>query len=211
MTTAKTFIRKCLLAIALAGTALGAIAGPTSFHVDINTTTLSGAGLISLSFSKLGLAGPVTAQVSNFMGPISTVTGTGSAATAGGYSIANGPGTDNFLDFEALFGGTFSFDIAFTGNFMDETGLDTSSLFVSLLDFGYNSLAGDPLFGVASFTVQPGVGIVAKADFPAFAAINANATAVPEPSSMLMMMTGLGLVGFTARRRKPQATAAATA
>jgi hypothetical protein len=214
MTTAKTFISKCLLAIALAGTALGAIAGPTSFRVDVNTTTLTGNGFLSLAFSNLGAAGPVTAQVSNVTGLVtgSSTTGNVDAVSPGVFAIGNGPGPDNFLDLEATFGGMFSFDVTFTGAFMDEVGIDTSNLFVYLFDSNFNSLAGDANFGVANFLVQPGVGIVTSAQFPAFAAITAiDATAVPEPSSMLMMMTGLGLVGFTARRRKSRAEEAATA
>jgi hypothetical protein len=214
MTTAKSFISKCLLAVALAGTALGAIAGPTSFRVDVNTTTLTGNGLLSLAFSNLGAAGPVTAQISNVSGMVTSVSTTGNANTVspGIYAIANGPGPDNFLDFSTMFGGMFSFDVTFTGAFMDEVGIDTSSLYVFLFDSEFNGLAGDANFGVANFLVQPSLGIVTSSPFPAFAGINAiPATAVPEPSSMLMMMTGLGLVGFTARRRKVRAVEAATA
>jgi hypothetical protein len=202
MTNVQTFIRQCLLALALAGAALGALAGPINFHVDLDTRTLSGNGLISLSFTKLVGAGPVTAKVTNLTGPVGGVAATGAVSgDASGFTIANGPDADNFADIDAPFGGLFSFDIAFSGAFMDEVGLQTSTLYVFLLGTDYSSQAGDALFGVASLTVQPGVGIVRNAAFPAFVGI----TAVPEPSELLLMMTGLGLVGLMVRRRKAAA------
>jgi hypothetical protein len=202
MTNLKTFIRQCLLAVALAGMALGASAGPVNFHVNVNTATLNGPGLISFYFSKLGAAGPVTAKVTNIMGDAGAVTPTGEVTVdAGGFTIANGEPLLNFADVDAAFGGQFSFDIAFSGGFMDEAGLDSSTLFLSLLGTDYGVLAGDD-FGVAQFNVLPGMGIAANAAFPQFVSISA----VPEPSAMLMMFTGVGLVGFTARRRKAQAS-----
>jgi hypothetical protein len=201
MINLKTVIRQCLLAVALAGMALGAVAGPINFHVSLDTTTLSGPGLISFSFSKLGAAGPVTATVSNIMGNAGVVTPTGEVTVgADGFTIANGLPLLNYADLDASFGNMFSFDIAFSGAFMDEVGLDSSTLFVSLLGTDYGVLAGDD-FGVAQFNVLPGVGIAANASFPEFATISA----VPEPSAMLLMMTGVGLVGFTARRRNARA------
>jgi hypothetical protein len=198
MINVNTVIRQFLLAIALAGTALGAVAGPINFHVDLDTSSLNGPGLISLYFSKLGVAGPVTAKVTNITGLAGAVTPTGEVTVdADGFTIANGLPFVNFADIDASFGAPFSFDIAFSGGFMDEIGLDSSTLFVSLLGTDYSTLAGDE-FGVAQFNVLPGVGIVSNAAFPSFVTI----TAVPEPSGMLLMMTGLGLVGFTVRRRK---------
>lgn len=198
MTNFKTVIRQCLLAVALAGMAFGAVAGPINFHVSLDTTTLNGPGLISFYFSKLGAAGPVTATVTNIMGNAGAVAPTGEVTVgADGFTIANGLPLLNYADVDAAFGDMFSFDIAFSGAFMDETGLDSSTLFVSLLGTDYGVLAGDD-FGVAQFNVLPGTGIAANASFPAFATISA----VPEPSAMLLMMTGVGLVGFTVRRRK---------
>jgi hypothetical protein len=202
MINTKTLIRQCLLALALAGSALGAVAGPINFHVDLDTTSLSGAtGMIDLYFSKVGLAGPVTARVSNITGATGVISTLGDVSidAAGRIVIASGPGFENFGDIAAMFGDKFGFDVAFSGDFMNETGSDGSTLYVSLLDSDFQPLAGD-IFGVARFDVVPGIGIVSNGMAP-IAAI----TAVPEPSDALLMMTGLGLVGFMVRRRKAPA------
>lgn len=202
MINTKTLIRQCLLALALAGSALGALAGPINFHVDLDTTSLSGAsGMIDLYFSKVGLAGPVIATVSNVTGLTGALTTYGDASIdgAGRLVIANGADFENYGDIGATFGGKFGFDVAFSGNFMNESGSDGSTLYVSLLDNGFASLTGD-VFGVAQFDVVPGVGILTNGVAP-IAAI----TAVPEPSDALLMMTGLGLAGFMLRRRKAPA------
>lgn len=202
MINTKTLIRQCLLALALAGSALGAVAGPINFHVDLDTSSLNGvSGMIDLYFSKVGLAGPVTAKVSNITGATGAIATFGDVSIdgAGRIVIANGPGLDNFGDIDATFGDKFGFDVAFSGDFMNETGSDGSSLYVSLLDSGFQPLTGDFL-SVARFDVVPGIGIVTNGMAP-IAAI----TAVPEPSDALLMMTGLGLVGFMVRRRKAPA------
>lgn len=196
MINAKTFLRQCLLAVALVGTSLGALAGPTNFHVDLNTNGLANAQFIDLFFAKADLAPPATATVSNFTGAFGAVDYFEGAVTFNGdgsVTIGNDP-FSNLVDFNAVFGGTFGFDISFSSDFLNGSSTDGSTFSVSVLDAGLNPLTGAAL---ARFDLYGSAGIARSAN-EQFATV----TAVPEPSDMLMMLTGLGLVAFTVRRRK---------
>jgi hypothetical protein len=203
-------LRQCLLAIALAGTALGALAAPTSYHVTLDTAPLAAdAQYIEFFFSYAGNAAPVTATVSNLAGAFGTVAdqaGTVSVNADGTLTLGNGaaPGDWNYIDFNAVFGGMFGFDVAFDTGFLGDPGTDGSIFSLSVLDAGLQPLGGD--FALAQFTLTAANGIV-PAPPGRLVTISPNVTAVPEPSAMLMMMTGLGLVGFIARRRRQSASA----
>jgi hypothetical protein len=198
MINAKTFLRQCLLAVALTGTALAAVAGPTNFHVDLNTAGVANAQYIDFLFTKVGGAAPATVTVSNFTGGFGAVDYLEGAVTPNGngsITIGNGPDFLNLLEFAPAFGGTFGFDLAFSTEFLGSNSTDGSTFSVSLVDATFA-----PLSGFVQFDLSSANGIVVN-DPGTFATI----TAVPEPSDMLLMMTGLGLVGFTVRRRKAPA------
>lgn len=200
----KSLLNQCLFAAALAGAAVGASAAPTSFHVNVDTTSLSGPGLLSLGFGQTGGAGLVTATVSNLTGSTGAIAPTGDVVLgANSFTIANSVVPDgSFADIDALFGGMFGFDIAFTGDFMNETGSEVSSLYLYLLDSAYGTLAGDQFTGVASFTIGQGVDIVADPTNLGFVSIAPlAAAAVPEPSQLLLMLAGLAMMGAVIRRR----------
>ena len=201
----KNLINKFLLALCLTAAASGAIAAPTSYHVAVDTTSLGGAGLISLGFGQTGNAGLVTATVSQLTGQVGAVTPTGAVTLSpSGFSIANTVTADgNFADIDALLGGLFSFDIAFSGNFLSETGLEVSSLYISLLDGGYQPLAGDAFTGIGAFSIAQGAGVSYRTPFANFITITANPEAVvPEPAALLLLLTGFGLMVVMVKRRQ---------
>ncbi|GGE67460.1 NF038129 family PEP-CTERM protein [Massilia psychrophila] len=201
MINAKTFLRQCLLALTLAATALGALAGPTSFHVNLNTSALAKPTYIDLFFSAASNAAPASATVSNFTGAFGTVDYADGAVVFnadGSITIGNSP-FSNMVGFNVLFGDTFGFDVSFNSDFLNGNSIDGSTFSVSALDAGLNPIGG-PL---VTFDLFGGAGIAVGADGQ-FASV----TAVPEPSELLLMMTGLGLIGFVHRRRKQRAVAA---
>lgn len=200
MNSSSRFLRQCLLALTLAGSALGALAAPTSYHVtlDARSAALPASGLLDFSFGALVGAAPASATVRNFSSNV------GPALYWDGAVIDNGDGSfvigndssyaTNYLDLASTFGGFITFDVAFDTAFLTDSGFN-STFAVSLLDDNFNYL-GSPV-GDLTFELLPGSGITTTAN-SAFA----SASAVPEPSELLLMMTGLGLVGFMARRRK---------
>ena len=200
MINAKTFLRQCLLAVTLAATALGALAGPTSFHVNLNTSALVKPTYIDLFFSAVGDAAPASATVSNFTGAFGIVNySDGAVVSNADGSITNGNSPfSNTVDFNVLFGDTFGFDVSFDSDFLNGNRFDGSTFSVSALDADFAPF-GDPL---VTFDLFGGAGIVVGAD-GRFASV----TAVPEPSELLLMMTGLGLIGFVHHRRKQRAAA----
>lgn len=208
MTNFTTLIRQCLLAVVLAVSAFGAIAGPLSYHVSVNAGTLSGPGILDFYFSKDAAAAGATVTVSNLTGALDGPAYAIGAVTVqpdGSIVIGNGPDIDNIFGQNVQFGGMFNFDLLFSTDFLDEPLGAGSAFSVSLLNADGSPADGTD-YGVALFDLVPGEGI--RSDIQqGFATIAADVTAVPEPSSMLMMMTGLGLVGFTARRRKAPAQA----
>jgi hypothetical protein len=201
MINTKKFLGQCLLAVALAGGALAAMAAPTSYHVTVNTTGLSGTGSLDmyLAASSAG-ALPLTATLSNFSSDFGAVdtffSGDYSAGPGGSFVLVNGAGYNDLTRFLSL-GGMVGFDIAFSGTFLDTAGPEGALFSVGLWDADGN-VVGDP-FGIASFTF---VATSPTVITTAFDARLGNITAVPEPSALLMMMSGLGLVGFVARRRR---------
>lgn len=203
MTKLTSLLRQGLLAVALAGTALGALAAPTSYHVSFDTAPLAAdAQYIDFMFSYAGNAAPVTATVSNLTGAYGAVAdqaGTVSVNGDGTLTLGNGaaPGDLNYIDFNAMFGGMFGFDVAFDTGFLSDPSTDGSIFALSVLDAGLNPLGGGAL---AQFTLTAANGIEPASS--ALATVSPNVAAVPEPSGMLMMVTGLGLVGFVARRRR---------
>jgi hypothetical protein len=201
MFNVKTLLRQCLLAVALAGASLGALAGPTSFHVELDTAGLGNAQYIDFFFSKIGAAPDATVTVSNFTGNSLAVDYFEGAVTfngGGSVTIGNGPDFSNMIDYTAAFGGLFGFDLVFSTGFLASSSLDNSIFSINVLDSGLAPLGGTQ----AQFELSAsGIAPVAAERYRITALAP---TAVPEPSDLLMMVTGLGLVGLV-RRRKGQA------
>ncbi|MDB5961380.1 MAG: hypothetical protein JWP59_2674 [Massilia sp.] len=192
----KSLLRNCCAAAVLAGASLGAMATPVTYHVAIDTSTLSGDGLLTLSFVQNGNAGPVVATVTKLTGLVSGVTATGDVtADADSLTIGNAIG-DNFIDLNATFGGEFGFDLMFSEGYLNETASAFSSLYVFLTDTDYVNLAGDLSTGLGHFDITGGSRIITVINAPSLLTVE-----VPEPSELLLVLTALAAMGVTMRRR----------
>ena len=197
----KNLLRHAVLALALVGSPFAAIAAPVSFHVDLNTSTLSGPGYIDLQFGALTSAPLTTVTFSNFMGAFGAVDfsdGDVVVNADGSYTLGNLPDIGSLLSFNALFGAHLGFDLAFSDDHASATGTDGSTLTIALLDSAFTAIGG--AYGVAQFDLTPGSGVNSSVN-ASFASIGPVVNAVPEPSDLVMMLTGLALLGFTLRRR----------
>ncbi len=112
----------------------------------------------------------------------------------GSFVIGNGPELSNDVGLEAIFGGMLGFDISFGNDFIGAAG-DGSTLAVSLLDAGYGPLGSAD--GVARFDLDPAGGQIYTSAVSDFATISA----VREPSDLLLVMSGLALMGWVIRRK----------
>jgi hypothetical protein len=190
----RNLLARALLALTLAAGAGAAVAGPT-YHVDVDTSTLGGAsGYLDFLIVGQGDTATTTATLThftgNFSGEVYTDGATGSTA---GATVGSG-GSWNEFALWASFGGKFGFDVRFDQALDDIAG---ALLQVALLDadFAYLAPTGSD---IAQFSLMPGqpVGLV-----PSKYATITVVSDVPEPADAMLMITGLGLLGFTLRRR----------
>jgi len=193
MLNLKKFLSRSLLAVALG--ACGSVFAAPVYHVTIDTSTLGNSNaVLDLELGALaGSAAPVTATLNHFMGAYGASEFSGSASGAIGSSVrlVNDAGYSGLLQ-SIMLGGLFSFDLSFD---VGSGGLDGSSFTAMLYNADLTATLGmdTPLVQI---DLMPG-----QADVVSPVNAFASATAVPEPSTLLSMVTGLGLLGFGLRRR----------
>lgn len=186
---------RAVLAIALATGAGAALAVPTTYHVAIDSRSSTGAALLNLTFNGAINAAPATATVSNFTGVYGAVyetAGAVSGSIADMVSISN-TAFDNYLSQFVTLGGLFGFDVMF-----DVASSDPGMQFsvaMYLPDYAGYALGADNL--VTIDLVPDANTLLAGSAFASVSAVGA----VPEPGNMLLMLTGLMLIAFAARRR----------
>ena len=194
-------LRQCLLAVALFSGAVTAMAGPT-YHVSINTNGLSGTGAVDFFLNPALTALPLTVTLSNFSGNFgavdNSVSGDFTNGPNGSLSLSNDASLTAYLLRAAALGGPLTFDVGFSGAFLDSVGSEGSN-FSFALYAADTSLLGIGAFYLDALTVPSAISA------PGFPGATISLNVVPEPSDLLLMMTGLGLVGWTVRRRKAPA------
>lgn len=195
MNNLKSLISQALLGMALLGGAGMASAGAT-YHVDIDTTGFGAGGTayLDLNFASFGTADPLTATVTHLQGgflgaPDAANVGIGAN---GALTFTSALASDYFQ--QILLGQGISFDVSFDG--MPSEGA-SAGFHADLLNA---DLSGDYLSNAVTFTLQPGTAPTYVTD-AGVATVQVASAAVPEPSMLLSMATGIGLLGLSLRRR----------
>lgn len=201
-------LSRSLLALALSAAA--GLASADTLHVELNTAGLGDSGWIDLFFGAgNGSAALAAADLSHFGGFNSTVAAQTSGAVSGslasGYQLLNsGGGADLFH--AVNFGGKVSFDISFSGAADPAASGVLSTFSVALYGADQSTPLGHYDSTTSSLlqlnwtpsTVLGTPGVVSPMVFDNAAV---SVSAVPEPSSWLMLGAGLALVGALSRRR----------
>jgi hypothetical protein len=195
MKNLQTLLSRALLAAALVTGAGVAAAGPL-YHVDIDTSAFSGDGALDITFLPAAEAAVASATASNFTGNYGAY-----ADASAGVSGSVG-GTVSFTNtvFAELFqtitlGQRFGFDLSFDG---PDSGVSGTAFAVSLMDaFGSSFLVDRPLVEI---TLRPDA-ILVDANAAYASVRELPVSDVPEPAEWATLLTGLGLMGFTLRRR----------
>lgn len=189
----KTVITRALLALALVMGAGAASAGPT-YRVAIDSSDFAGtSGYLDLTFLGLGDAAPALATLSNFMGDFGAdafAEGDAWGDVGTGIVLGNGQGFNAFTQ-AVNFGGRFSFDV----RFMQGDIGDGTTFGVALINEAFDAYLGAD-GNLVEIGLMPGTPDLLMALAP-IATINV----VPEPSELLLMLTGLALLGFMVQRR----------
>jgi hypothetical protein len=201
---------------------LSALAGPSradmiQYHVTVDSSSIGGTnGSLEFQFNK---GGPnsldATATISNFSGgtlvgaPIFDPPGAGSGTLSPGPLLLNNDGPLNSAFHDFIFPSSgFSFDVAFTGPAVDTPDPSQPGSRFSLTLWDQNSatvLAGDPanpLLSAPGFDATLVIDITPTGGSTTFSAPETIATAVPEPSSIVLASIGLAALAFGAWRRR---------
>jgi hypothetical protein len=215
MFTLSTNLRRGLLALALSCGA--ALAQAQTYHIEIDTSSFaasSGSGWLDLQFDGFGsAASAANASISTLSGAFDLsqavqLSGDAAGSVAGGFKLDS---ATSFNDvFQAVnYGGKFSFDVTFTGG-VDASASAAGSAF-TVTAYGADQATllgkGDPASGsLAMLNWTPAStaganGTVSVTVFDSATTGVSAVSAVPEPSSWLMLALGAGMVAYAARRR----------
>jgi hypothetical protein len=191
----KSLLTGSLLALTLACGAV--LAAPISYHVDVSTTNFAseGSGYLELNFAGPGTAADATALISKLTGvdPVAAILFDSASNPAAGQYLLGAPG-DGGLWQAVTFGGMLGFDVTFDGLAGGSDGVRFTVALVGQADYLTPSIVQIDLFpGQAPQIQGSDIALVGPVvDVPAD---------VPEPSTLLSMLTGMSLLGYAMRRR----------
>ena len=204
------------LRLALAASLMSASAAHAAIFTDTfeTYTTSSGFETFSTALAPIG-GGVATWTVGGDVDAVSTsLSGFGSPASQGNYVLdLNGTGAGSIT---ALLGGLvtnqqYRVDFQYAGNMAGDLGVASRGFDVGIVG-GTSQFFDNPTttFADGAFTCTA-TGAFAQLRFAgttpsAYGGVidNVNVAAVPEPHEWAMMLAGLGLVGWAARRRREQ-------
>lgn len=106
-------------------------------------------------------------------------------------------GGDDVITFANLADGVYNFVLTMSGQNIQWNGVDLNGqaakvLYFGVVSFGYLESVGHTPF-VLTLSGTPGTQAAYSGEL--------TVTAVPEPGSLALLMAGLGVIGFVARRR----------
>ncbi len=180
---------------------------PDRFHVQIDSSTLSGNGWMAFTLLAGGSpASGVQVQIENFAG--AWLAGSERDGDVQGdfpqFQLGN---TDfyNELRQQVSWGGLLDFDLHFSGDYASVAGDIGSTLGIALLSEDLTAYAGDFTGNVLEFAITP-----VQADGPATLTVSnlapsvATSFAVPEPDAASLVVLGLLLLALCQQRRRAQ-------
>jgi len=186
----------CLFALALFASS-AAQALPT-YHVKVDTRSLSGPALMDFTFLANAGATPARAILSNFSGAFGAAYDR-SAGVAGDIAdrlvLGNQDGGD-YLTYAVSLGDWFSFDLSFDGAFATTEGVDFSQFNATLYNADFSDYVG-VAGSFAEFSLVPQVGGVPGGVEVATPGGLASATELPEPSSLLLVLGAMAALGWS--------------
>lgn len=185
----------CLFALALFASS-AAQALPT-YRVSVDTSGHAGRALMDFTFLANAGATPVTAILTNFSGAFAESFDRSPGVTGdipGQVVLSNQDGGDYLTQFVNL-GDWFSFDVRFEGDFAGTENIDGSQFNATLYNedlTGY--IGGEGSF--VEFALLPQVNGVPGGVQVATPAGLADVSEIPEPSSLLLALGAIALLGF---------------
>lgn len=197
--------------LALAASALfgGSAWADTQFHASVNTAAWAGqTGWLDFQFLA-GMASAPAAEVriSNLSGSFGSeffLEGQAAGSLASGFVLGNATAFNDL--FHAInLGGSFSFDLSFSGDVFSVPGQAGTSFSLGLLAADQQSYLGNPDGALFQIELTPALttGGAASTTLSLLGGNTiATVSAVPEPESYALMLAGLAALSLLRRRSR---------